>query len=127
MLNPAEIRELAKKRLGLVDSTHDGLIDLYVADVEQGIKTFCNIPAVPLELSFTWAAMVAAAVTAEQSALIYPKPEAPEAYETTIGDTSVKPIAPVGVQAPPRPSVTVVDSVLFDYEAQLVRFRRLRW
>lgn len=128
-IDKAEIRTLVKRRLGLPlnETTHDDLIDLYIDAVEEGILNYCNIRTVPDGLKQTWAAMVAAALSAEQSLILFPQLEPVEAYETHIGDTTVKPIkAPVNT-APPAPTPVVIESVLFNYQSSLNAYRRMRW
>lgn len=117
-----DIRQLAKLRLGLTDDTFDGLVDMYIDEVEQRILTYINARSVPAGLKYTWAAMVAGALSKEQSNSLYPAGE--EAFEIKIGDTSVKPIKPVG--AAPTAKV-VIDSILFDHTTELNAYRKLRW
>ncbi|MEF3309511.1 phage head-tail connector protein [Paenibacillus sp. GYB004] len=125
-ISKAEIRDLVKRRLGiaLTDTTHDDLIDLYIDATEEAILNYCNISSVPDGLKQTWAAMAAGALSAEQSAILYPNPDPVEVYETHIGDTTVKPVKQV---APPVPSLTVIESLVFDYRPSLHAYRRLRW
>jgi hypothetical protein len=71
--------------------------------------------------------MVASALSAEQLAILFPDPEPIETYETQIGDTTVKPIKAVVSTAPPAPTLTVIESVVFDYRSSLIAYRRMRW
>ncbi|MDF2722105.1 MAG: hypothetical protein K0Q59_1780 [Paenibacillus sp.] len=125
----AEIRDLVKRRLGLslTETTHDDLIDLYVDAIEEGILNFINATVVPDGLKQTWAAMAASALSAEQLAILFPTPEPVEDYEIQLGDTTVKPIKAVVNNAPPVPSLTVIESVLFDYRSSLIAYRKMRW
>lgn len=125
----AEIRDLVKRRLGLslTETAHDDLIDLYIDAVEEGILNFINATVVPDGLKQTWAAMAASALSAEQLAVLFPSPDPVETYETQIGDTTVKPIKAVVSNAPPVPSLAVVESVVFDYRSSLVAYRKMRW
>jgi hypothetical protein len=128
-IDKADIRVLVKRRLGLslAETTHDDLIDLYIDAVEESIKNFCNITVIPDGLKQTWVAMVASALSAEQLAILFPDPEPIETYETQIGDTTVKPIKAVDSTAPPAPTLTVIESVVFDYRSSLIAYRRMRW
>ncbi|ASS76822.1 hypothetical protein CIG75_19000 [Tumebacillus algifaecis] len=118
----SDVRDLAKLRLGLTDNTFDNLIDMYIDEVEQRILNYINARAVPDGLKFTWAAMVAGALSKEQSNVMYPAGE--EEFEIKIGDTSVKPIKPAG--SAPTAKV-VIDSILFDHTSELNAYRKLRW
>lgn len=117
-----EIRELAKVRLGLADHAFDGLVDMYVDEVERRILNYINARSVPDGLKFTWAAMVAGALSKEQSNSLYPAGD--EAFEIKIGDTTVKPIKPVNTA---KPASVVIDSILFDHRAEMNAYRKLRW
>jgi hypothetical protein len=125
-ISKTDIRDLVKRRLGLslTDPVHDDLIDLYIDATEEAILNYCNIASVPDGLKQTWAAMAASALSAEQSAILYPNPNPVDLYETHIGDTTVKPVKQV---APPVPSLTVIESLVFDYRSSLHAYRRLRW
>lgn len=118
----SEIRGLAKLRLGLTDDAFDGLVDLYVVEVEQRILNYINARSVPAGLKFTWSAMVAGALSKEQSNIMYPAGD--EEFEIKIGDTTVKPIKPVGVAPTAK---VVIDNILFDHQAELNAYRKLRW
>ncbi|MBB6670274.1 DNA-packaging protein [Cohnella nanjingensis] len=120
-----DIWPLVKKRLGVRVNDHDELIELYTDEIGQRIRTYINATAVPEALTYTWAAMVASALSAEQLAVLFPPGEETVEFETTIGDTTVKPIK--SVTAPSLPTVAVLDSVVFDYRGELNAFRKLRW
>ncbi len=124
-INKNEIREIVERRLGLTPIEHTGLIDLYIDEIERRILNYINATSVPEGLKFTWAAMVASTLSSEQLAVLFPSTEEDEAYETTIGDTTVKPVK--SVVAPNRPTIATVDRVVFDYRSELNAYRRLRW
>ena len=118
----SEIRDLAKTRLGLTDDAFNGLVDMYVGEVEQRILNYINARAVPDGLKYTWAAMVAGALSKEQSNVLYPSGD--EEFEIKIGDTTVKPIKPAGTAPTAK---VVIDNILFDHQAELNAYRKLRW
>ncbi|BBI32038.1 phage head-tail connector protein [Cohnella abietis] len=128
-INKAEILTLVKKRLGLPlnETTHDSLIDLYLDEIEQRILNYCNLQEVPDGLKYTWAAMVAVALTKEQSAILFPPPVVAEAFEISIGDTTVKEVKNPATPIIVRPSIAIVDEVVFDYQGELNSYRKLRW
>ncbi|BBH19823.1 hypothetical protein Back11_11680 [Paenibacillus baekrokdamisoli] len=126
-INKDDILALVKMRLQLdpLGATHDQLINMYMDEIEQRILSYINHSSIPDRLRFTWAAMVAGALAAEQSAALFPTIESSGTFEISIGDTSIKPVK--AVSAPLTPSIVVVNSVLFDYRAELNAFRKLRW
>lgn len=117
-----------KRRMGLDvnDTERDYLIGTYVDEVGLRIMNYCNIPVIPDDLSYTWVAMVASALSTEQINVLRPPVEPEEDFEMKIGDTSIKP-ATATKTAPATPTVTVIDEVLRDYQSELNAFRRLRW
>lgn len=121
MIMKSEVRDLAKARLGLADDVHNGLVDMYVDEVERRILNYINARSVPDGLKHTWSAMVAGALSKEQTNTLFP---AAEEFEIKIGDTAVKPIKSSG--SAPAAKV-VIDSVLFDHKAELNAHRKLRW
>lgn len=117
-----------KRRMGLDvnDTQHDYLIGTYVDEIGLRIMNYCNISVIPDELSYVWVAMVASALSQEQINVLVPPVEPKKAFEMKIGDTSIKPS--VAIVAPPsRPTVTVIEQVVRDYQSELNAFRRLRW
>eukprot|EP01113_Clastostelium_recurvatum_P025498 TRINITY_DN30674_c0_g1_i1.p1 TRINITY_DN30674_c0_g1~~TRINITY_DN30674_c0_g1_i1.p1 ORF type:complete len:134 (+),score=3.35 TRINITY_DN30674_c0_g1_i1:490-891(+) len=116
-----------KRRLGLDvnDTTHNDLIGTYVDEVGWRTRNYIN-NKIPDDLSYTWVAMVASALSTEQINVLRPPVESEEVFEMKIGDTSIKP-ASAAKAAPSSPTVTVIDAVLRDYQGELNAFRRLRW
>ena len=113
-------------KLDVNDTEHDYLIGTYVDEVGLRIMNYCNISIIPDELSYTWVAMVASALSTEQINVLRPPAEPVEAFELKIGDTSIKPSKAI-TAVPATPTVTVIDAVLRDYQGELNAFRRLRW
>ncbi|MFJ2042240.1 hypothetical protein ACIOBL_01485 [Paenibacillus taichungensis] len=116
-----------KRRMGLDvnDTEHDYLIGTYVDEVGWRIRNYINRD-IPDDLSYTWVAMVASALSTEQINVLRPPVEPVEAFELKIGDTSIKP-AKATTTAPATPTVTVIEEVLRDYQGELNAFRRPRW
>lgn len=129
-ISKLEILATVKELMGLdpVASDLNELISVYIDAVEQRILNYINHSIIPDGLKFTWAAMTAGALQSEQSAVLFPAADSEEleAFEISLGDTSVKPIKPVAA-APARPTVVVLDKVVFDYRSDLNAFRKLRW
>lgn len=123
-ISKTDVLGLVKTRLALQgDVTHDGLITMYIDEMENRILHYINAKSIPEGLKFTWAAMAASALSSEQYSILFPAVE--EAFEVTLGDTTVKPVKPVS--APSLPSLVVMDAVMFDYKTDLNRYRKLRW
>jgi hypothetical protein len=125
--NQTEVVAIVKVKMELTESDNDALIDLYVDEIGQRILNYCNLPDIPDGLKYTWASMVAMALTAEQSSVLYPPVEVVEAFEIKLGDTTVKQIKNPSSATVSRPSVVVIDSVIFDYQGELNSYRKLRW
>ncbi|KZS45707.1 hypothetical protein AWU65_07160 [Paenibacillus glucanolyticus] len=126
MITAPDVWPLVKLRLGLENDTHKSLAELYIEELGQRIRHDINQQRIPDGLLHTWAAMASAALSAEQGQILFPLPEQVKAQEVSIGDTSVKTslVTPV---APPRPTVAVMDQVVFDYRIDLNHYRKLRW
>ncbi|MFC3802707.1 hypothetical protein [Cohnella sp. GCM10012308] len=128
-INKLEVLAIIKQLVGLdpTGTEHDGLITLYMDIIGQRILNYVHHSSMPDGLKYTWAAMTAAALQAEQMVVLFPPdPDDAEAYEVSLGDTTVKPIKPVAKPIT-GPTLTVQDAVLFDYQSELNGFRRMRW
>lgn len=102
----------------------DAVLALYVAETGQAIKNFCNISSVPSELVFTHAEMTIDAISADQRRRLL----------STSGETpaSVKSVKEGDVQVTFEGTKTglgetVLENLLFNYQTQLLRFRKVRW
>jgi hypothetical protein len=120
-----EIRQLVEKRLGLNPDSNSDLIELYIDEIEQRILNYVNVLVVPDGLTYTWATMVAGALSLEQPAILFPPSDDDAEYEMTVGDTTVKPIKPA--TPPSKPTLAIVDKVMLDYRGELNAYRKLRW
>lgn len=128
-INKLEVLAITKQLVGLDPALEDfnGLITLYMDIIGQRVLNYIHHSSMPDGLKYTWAAMTASVLQSEQMAILFPPdPEDAEAYEVTLGDTTVKPIKPVAKPIT-GPTLTVQDAVLFDYRAELNTFRRMRW
>jgi hypothetical protein len=123
--NKAEIQSLVEQRLGLTPGAHADLIGTYTDEIEQRILNYINANVVPARLMYTWSAMTASALHAEQLAVLFPAAEGDESFEIKIGDTTVKPIK--AVTPPDRPTIVTMDKTVFDYRGELNAYRKLRW
>ncbi|MCD9026043.1 phage head-tail connector protein [Cohnella silvisoli] len=126
-INATEIIVIVKAKMGLPGNEHDALIGLYVDEIGQRILNYCNLSEIPDGLKYTWVAMVSVALTKEQSSVLFPAPVVEEAFEISIGDTSVKQVKNPAAQVLVRPSVAIIDAVVFDYQGELNSYRKLRW
>lgn len=128
-INKLEVLAITKQLVGLDPALEnfDGLITLYMDIIGQRILNYIHHSSMPDGLKYTWAAMTAAALQAEQMAVLFPPdPDDAEAYEVSLGDTTIKPIKPVAKPIT-GPTLVVQDAVLFDYAGELNSFRGMRW
>lgn len=98
----------------------DDLLNMYIEEVAQSIKTYCNRSDIPKELRFVHANMVIDFITGEN------RKNDPEAQSSVAavkeGDVQVTfGSAKVGL------SERAAEQLLFDYAKQLNKFRKLRW
>ena len=121
----SDVWPLVKARLGLADDTHEPLAMIYIDEAGRRILHYINHRSVPDGLLQVWAAMAAAALSQEQQLVLFPPPEPVEAVELKIGDTSIKETATVPTVD--KPSIKVMDTVVFDYRVDLNHYRRMRW
>lgn len=126
MITDTNVWPLVKTRLGLTDDAHKGLAELYIAEVGQRIRHYINQKQIPNGLLQTWAAMASAALTADQSEILYPPPKQVEVQEVSVGDTAVK-SSMVTPPRPPHANVSTLDQTVFDYRIDLNHYRKLRW
>lgn len=98
----------------------DELIEIYIEEVEQSIKTYCNRDDVPAELRFVHANMTVDLISGEN------RRKDPEAQSSVSaikeGDVQVT-FGAAKVEARER----ATEKLLFDYSRQLNSFRKLRW
>ncbi|MNW41160.1 hypothetical protein D3C74_182890 [compost metagenome] len=126
MISAADVWSIVKLRLYLADDVHKPLADSYIAEIEQRILHYINHRSMPTGLLYTWAAMAAAALSADQGELLHPPPEQVELQEVKVGDTTVKTslAKPIAV---PQPNLQIVDKIMFDYRVDLHHYRKMRW
>lgn len=127
MITSNDVWPIVKLRLDLEDESLKPVIDTYIAEIERRIKHYCNIQRLPDDLLYVWASMVIDAVRVDL-------PNVDEIEETVGGqDGNVK----VGdtnsgsgggsSNGLTNTSKSVIDKVVFDYRADLHRYRRMRW
>jgi hypothetical protein len=126
MITAADVWPLVKGRLNIPDDNHKLLADMYIAEIGQRILHYINHKRMPDGLLYTWAAMAAAALSSDQGELLHPPPAQVETQEVSVGDTSVgtKLVTPASA---PKPNLTIVDNIMFDYRTDLHHYRRMRW
>lgn len=122
-----DVWDIVKLRLGLANDELKPVIETYIAEIENRIKHYCNIQRLPDGLLFVWASMVIDAVRIDL-------PNVEEVEDTVggqngtvkVGDTSVSGGGGSGGGLT-NTSKSVIDSVVFDYQSDLHRYRRLGW
>lgn len=124
--------EIARAKIKTANITETDIL-LAVEEVEQAIKTYCNLEELPIELMYTWANM--AVELAKYEYYIYASPTSEtidlnDVSSIDIGDTKVslqggnKSSEKGRAVGSHRPSL---DDIVLDYKAQLNRFRRMVW
>ena len=98
--------EKLKLILGIEDTEQDPLLEYLLESTEQKILNYCNIKELPAELEN---------VLIEMSARFYNSPDG-VADSMKVGDTSVN-----------YSTTKDEQNIIYDYKAQLCRFRRLNW
>lgn len=116
-INHADVIELVKSRLQLLDSAHDALIGSYVQELEQRILNHCNVAEVPDRLKFVWASMVIDVLKVKHPTIPEIEAALGVTAETKIGDTTTKITT----------NKTSIDSIVLSYRTDLNRYRKLRW
>lgn len=98
----------------------DRILDMYIEEVGQSIKTYCNRSDIPKELRFVHANMVIDFINSEN------RKSDPEAQSSIAsireGDTTVQ-FGSAKVDSRER----ATEQLLFNYSQQLNKFRKLRW
>jgi hypothetical protein len=126
MISAVDVWLIVKLRLNLADDGHKPLAESYIAEIYHRILHYINHRSMPDGLLYTWAAMAAAALSADQGELLHPPPEQIEAQEVKVGDTTVK-TSLVKPAAAPKPNLQIVDKIMFDYRVDLHHYRKMRW
>jgi hypothetical protein len=109
------VREILIRKLDGLPFT-EGQLDTALEEVEQCIKTYCNISAVPDALRFTWANMAADILRA--AAGVSAGIPANEIASIAVGDVTV---------TRKRSAALDLDDLVLSYRAQLNQFRRFAW
>lgn len=127
MTQEEQVLQIVKLRLGLADDKNDALVTSYIAEIGRRIRHYCNITAIPDDLLYVWASMVVDAVRVDL-------PNVDEIADSVggggtnikVGDTSVSGGSGSGGGLA-NTAKSVIDKVVFDYRADLHRYRRLVW
>ncbi|GIP10400.1 hypothetical protein J1TS5_25700 [Paenibacillus macerans] len=118
-----KVLEIVKSRLKITDDTDDTLINYYITEIGWRILNVCNRKDIPEALIYVWASMVIDALRIEQPQK-YGGDANSSGLNIKIGDTSVAPASKSGLTAT---SKSVIDQVVFDYQADLYRWRKMKW
>lgn len=107
---------------------------LAIAEVEQVIKSYCNIDKVPVELNFTWANMVVDLLRFQHAAN---NSGGGELDDINVGDVSALKIGDTNITLGGNPTSAHsrgikshhadLDSLVMSYQSQLQKFRRMVW
>lgn len=119
----AKVLEIVKSRLKITDDTDDTSINSYITEIGWRILNICNRSDIPEALIYVWASMVIDVLRIEQPQK-YGGDANSSGLSIKIGDTSVAPASKSGLTAT---SKSVIDQVVFDYRADLYRWRKLKW
>ncbi|MBS4172118.1 phage head-tail connector protein [Bacillus sp. FJAT-49736] len=123
MLN--KVLEIVKRRLKIIDTSLDDLINDYIEQIEWKIRLYCNISEVPEALKFVWASM-----TIDILRIEHPNEEAiantvaESVNSVKLGDTSIA-YGNKGTDIT-NTSKASLDDIVLNYSHELNRFRRLR-
>ncbi|MEC1716611.1 head-tail connector protein [Schinkia azotoformans] len=113
------VLEIVKEKLPNSQLT-DNALQVYIDEVGQSIKTYCNRSDIPSELTFVHANMVVDLIKGDE------KKAAPGDNQvvTSIkeGDTQVS-YGGMNMTL----GETVVEDILHNYKKQLNKFRKMRW
>lgn len=123
-LDQKTVLNIIKPRLQLIDDSHDALLISYIREIGWRILHFCNITEIPHDLSDVWASMVMDAARVELPNVEEINESAGGADNIKIGDTSVSPASSSGLS---NTAKSVIDTIVFNYRYDLVRYRKLRW
>ncbi|OMG45294.1 DNA-packaging protein [Paenibacillus macerans] len=118
-----KVLEIVKSRLKITDDTDDTLINYYITEIGWRILNVCNRRDIPDALIYVWVSMVIDVLRIEQPQK-YGGDANSSGLNIKIGDTSVGPASKSGLTAT---SKSVIDQVVFDYRADLYRWRKMKW
>lgn len=114
-----EVIDIIKAKL-LPTESPEALLEIFIEEVGQSIKTYCNRTDIPSELNFVHANMVVDMITGAN------RKNNPEAQSSVVsikeGDTTVQ-FGSAKVESRER----ATEQLIFDYAKQLNKFRKLRW
>lgn len=115
-----DVFDIVKAKIPADKLPADDLLALYIAEVGQSIKTFLNRTDIPEELAFTYANMVIDYLNGEARKT---DPEGQSSVSSIKeGDVTVQ-FGSTRIESRER----TAQVLLFDYSAQLHKFRKLRW
>ncbi|MBY0122158.1 hypothetical protein [Bacillus sp. S/N-304-OC-R1] len=115
-----DVTEIVKAKLPADKLPNDTIISMYVAEVRQAILTYCNRSDIPMELTFVHANMVIDMIF-EENQRIDPE-NSKVATSIQEGDTRVE-LGNNKVSA----SALSTQQMIYNYQTQLNKFRKLRW
>ncbi|MEH7342750.1 hypothetical protein V7122_02500 [Bacillus sp. JJ1532] len=115
-----DVLEIVKAKVPAEKLPDDTLLAMYVKEVRQAVLIHCNRNDIPPELSFVHANMVVDLIS-EENRRIDPE-NSKVATSIQEGDTRVE-LGNVRTSA----SEMSTQKVIYNYQSQLNRFRKLRW
>lgn len=115
-----DVLEIVKVKLRDDKLPNDTLLVMYVEEVKQAILTYCNRTNIPSDLNFIHANMVIDLIKEEHRRM---DPENSKvATSIQEGDTRVD----LGYNKVSASELST-QQIIFNYQTQLNRFRKLRW
>lgn len=119
-----DVLSLVKLRLDIKDNKLDNLILSYTEEIGNRIKHFCGINTIPQALNFVWSSMVIDVLKIEQAHIDEIARTINTGQSVTIGDTTVSPAKSDGVTSTNKSSI---DTIVLNYQSDLISYRKLRW
>lgn len=114
------VTEIVEAKIPFNDLPGEILLAMYIEEVGQSIKTYCNRSDIPSELAFTHANMVVDLINGEKRRTELDGNSSVSSIKE--GDVTVQ-FGSARVDSRER----ATEQLLFDYSKQLNRFRKLRW
>ncbi|WP_019123696.1 hypothetical protein [Brevibacillus massiliensis] len=128
MTQEEQVLQIVKLRLSLADDKNDAIVLSYIVEIGHRIRHYCNITGIPDALLYVWASMVVDALRVDLPNVdeIADSIGVSAGANVKVGDTSVSGGSGSGGGLT-NTAKSVIDKIVFDYRADLHRYRRLVW
>ena len=115
-----EVSEIVEAKIPLENLPGEIALAMYIEEVGQSIKTYCNRSDIPTELQFVHANMVVDLINGEKRRT---EPDGQSSVSSIKeGDVTVQ-FGSAKLESRER----ATEKLLFDYSKQLNSYRKLRW